>query len=160
MADRQRPDGSSSPGTPTGAAPVLLYDGACGLCASSVQLVLRHDPDGPLRFASLQGPFGRAVVARHDALHGVDSMIWVEPSGPATAGAEAGTPLERVYVRSDAVLRVCGYLGGAWSLLGIGAIVPRALRDGLYALVARHRHALARPVCVLPTDAQRARFID
>jgi predicted DCC family thiol-disulfide oxidoreductase YuxK len=160
MTDRQRPDGSSSSGTPTG-APVLLYDGACGLCASSVQLVLRHDPHGPLRFASLQGAFGRAVVARHEALRGVDSMVWVEPSGPATAGGgPAGAPLERVYVRSDAVLRVCGYLGGAWSLLGIGAVVPRALRDGLYALVARHRHALATPVCVLPTDAQRARFID
>jgi predicted DCC family thiol-disulfide oxidoreductase YuxK len=136
-----------------------LYDGACGLCAGSVQLVLRHDPNGPLRFASLQSVFGQAVVARHPGLRGVDSMVWIEPPrSAATGAAEAGESAERVYVRSDAVLRVCGYLGGAWSLLRIGYLIPRVIRDGLYAAVARHRRAF-RTECLLPTNQQRARFI-
>ena len=41
--------------------PVLLYDGTCGFCAESVQLVLRHDRRGALQFAALDSSFGRAT---------------------------------------------------------------------------------------------------
>ena len=37
--------------------PVLLYDGDCGFCAESVQLVLRHERRRRVRFAPLQGVF-------------------------------------------------------------------------------------------------------
>ena len=33
--------------------PILLYDGTCGFCAESLQLVLRHDRRRTLRFAAL-----------------------------------------------------------------------------------------------------------
>ena len=92
-------------GTPI---PVLLYDGTCGFCAESVQLVLRHDRRRTLRFAALQGAFGRTVRARHPELEGVDSVVWVEP--PAEGRPEA------VLVRSDAALRVARYLGGPFHL--------------------------------------------
>src|SRR5688500_7691993 len=54
---------------------VLLYDGTCGLCNGAVQLVLRHDRRGTLRFAPLQGEFGRAAFARHPEIQGVDSVV-------------------------------------------------------------------------------------
>lgn len=134
---------------------LLLYDGDCGFCARSVQFVLRHERRRrTLRFASLQGPYGSEVRARHAEVDGVDSIIWYEPPG-----GEAGRG-ERVLVRSDAVLAVLSYLGGGWRLLGaLGRLVPRVVRDGAYDLVARHRRRLAsNDVCLLPTVAQRARF--
>lgn len=133
---------------------MLLYDGTCGFCADSVQLVLRHDRRGTLRFASLQGAFGQAVRARHPELSRADTVIWVEP---AASGRE-----ERVLLRSDAALRVAGYLGGWFQLARVAAVLPRGLRDAAYNLVARHRHQLSSegPSCLVPGPDVRARFLD
>ena len=132
---------------------MLLYDGTCGFCAASVQFVLRRERQHTLRFAALESEAGREVRARHSQLAGVDSMIWVDAPGTAA---------ERVLLRSDAALRVARYLGGPWRLSAIGRLVPRLLRDGLYDLVARHRHRLISESaqCYLPPPAVRARFLD
>ena len=133
--------------------PVLLYDGTCGFCAESVQLVLRHDRRGTLKFAALESPFGQSVRARHPELAQVDSVVWYDP--PET---ETG---ERLYTRSSAALRVARYLGGAWRLALVTGVLPPVLRNALYDLVARHRHKLTRggPQCLVPTADQRARFL-
>src|SRR6476661_1217687 len=65
----------------TGAVPILLYDGSCGLCAQSVQFVLRHEARSQrLRFATLQGPHGAAALKSNPGLAAVDSVVWLEPS--------------------------------------------------------------------------------
>ena len=135
-------------------APVLLYDGTCGFCAESVQLVLRHDRQRVLRFAALDGALGRQVRDRHPELAGVDSVVWVEPPGE-------GRP-ERVLVRSDAALRMARYLGGPFHLARIAAVLPRPVRDAAYALVARHRRHLSGggPRCLIPPPDVRDRFLD
>ena len=134
--------------------PVLLFDGSCGFCAESVQLVLRHEKRRDLRFAALDGAFGRAVMMRHPELSGIDSAVWLEP-------ATRDHP-ERVWVRSAAALEVASYLGGAWRLAAMTRIIPQRLRDALYDSIARHRHHLSTsdPHCLVPTAAQRERFID
>lgn len=134
------------------AGPVLLYDGLCGFCDRAVQFVLARDPGGPMRFAPLQGAYARAVVARHPALAGVDSLILVESSA-------AG--VERVAVRSEGALRVAHYLGGGWRIAALLRIVPRAARDWAYDLFARHRYRVwgRHAACPLPAAGQRARFI-
>jgi predicted DCC family thiol-disulfide oxidoreductase YuxK len=131
--------------------PILLYDGTCGFCDATVKFVLRHDPAGPLRFAALESARGRAVCARHPDLAGVDSMVWVENA----AGQE------RVWTRSDAVLRLLNYLGGVWHLARAFRILPRALRDRMYDAIARRRYRwFGRvDVCPVPVPAQRVRFI-
>jgi predicted DCC family thiol-disulfide oxidoreductase YuxK len=136
------------------ASPVLLYDGTCGFCAESVQLVLRHDRRRTLRFAALQGAYGSALRARHPELEAVDSMVWVDPAGVGKA--------EQVLVRSDAALRVARYLGGWWNVATIGKLLPRPVRDALYNLIARHRHRLldTDPSCLLPEPEVRERFLD
>lgn len=135
---------------------LLLFDGTCGFCAESVQFVLRHESrERTLKFASLQSGTGARVRRVHPDLDRVDSVIWYEPAS-ATRG-------ETVLVRSSAVLRVLDYLGGVWRPLGwLGRIIPRVVRDAAYDLVARHRHKLIRggPMCVVPSEDQRGRFID
>jgi len=68
---------------------------------------------------------------------------------------------DRVLMRSDAVIEAARYLGGVWAFLAaVGGVIPRPIRDGLYRLVASHRHRLAGPACVIPTAEQRSRFLD
>jgi predicted DCC family thiol-disulfide oxidoreductase YuxK len=134
--------------------PVLLYDGTCGFCADSVQLVLRHDRRRTLRFASLQGVYGTEVRSRHPELSRADTVVWVDP---ATADRA-----ERVLLRSDAALRVAAYLGGWFHLARLAGVLPRAVRDAAYDLVARHRHQLSGdgPSCLIPAPEVRTRFLD
>lgn len=134
-------------------SPVLLYDGDCAFCAESVQLVLRHERRGTVRFAPLQGVFAASVRVRHPEIASVDSMLWVEPQDEGA---------ERVFVRSAAALRLASYLGGIWRVLLLGYVLPTAFRDGLYNFIARHRHQLAgsRPSCVVVPPDLRGRFLD
>jgi predicted DCC family thiol-disulfide oxidoreductase YuxK len=131
---------------------VLLFDGGCGLCTRVVQVVLRADTLGTLNFASLQGEFARGVLARHPELKDVDSMAWVETCREGRA--------ERVFVRSEAVMRLARYLGFPWRLLAIARLVPARVRDRLYDWVARHRHEwfMGAATCSLPLAEHRGRF--
>jgi predicted DCC family thiol-disulfide oxidoreductase YuxK len=138
---------------PASDTPVLLYDGDCGLCASSVQFLLRHEPPhrrAALRFAPLQGAFAAQVRARHPELMGIDSVVWVDTA----------TPSAPVRVRSDAALQALTHLGGGWALLAaLGRVVPRVVRDTVYAAIARRRLSLVAPRCLLPSGEARARFL-
>lgn len=112
--------------------------------------MLRHDRKELLLFAPLQGEFAAGVRRRHPGLEQADSMVWVE----------RGNGHERVFIRSDAALRAAAHLGGLWRAAAAVRIVPRPLRDAIYRFIARHRHRFAGgPVCVLPTAAERERFL-
>lgn len=133
---------------------LLLYDGACGFCARSVQWILRFEQRHTLRFATLQGGLGSEIRASHPELERADSVVWVERDTPGG---------ERVFVRFAAVLRALDYVGGGWGVLAsVGAIVPRVIGDQMYDFIARHRHQLTRDgrACLVPTAEQRARFVD
>jgi predicted DCC family thiol-disulfide oxidoreductase YuxK len=53
-------------------------------------------------------------------------------------------------------------LGWPWKTLGALLLVPRPVRDAVYALVARNRYRLMgrRDVCRIPEPSWRARFLD
>lgn len=132
---------------------MLLYDGVCGVCNAAVRTVLRFDRAGTLRFAALDSDYARAVFARHPAMDGVDSVVFVD---------EPGQPGERVAVRSAAALRVVDYLGGPWKLFGMARIIPAPVRDWLYDKFAgiRYRVFGKYDTCPLPPPQVRARFLD
>jgi predicted DCC family thiol-disulfide oxidoreductase YuxK len=139
---------------PPAPAVVLLYDGECVFCDRAVQFVLAHDRAGVFRFAPLQGEFARGLLARHERLRGIDSLILVE--------RDAGSDLERVYVRSDGALRVARHMGGIWRAAALGRLVPRVVRDVAYDAFARVRYRVfgRYDACRLPSAEQRARFLD
>lgn len=129
-------------------APIVLYDGGCALCSAAVRFLIRRDRARRLRFAPLGGTTAAGLLARHPALAGLDTMIFVD--GP------------RARARSDAALAACATLGGGWSALTrLARLVPRGLRDAVYALVARSRHrATAGAACPVIPAAWRDRFLD
>jgi len=138
-----------------GANPIILYDGVCGLCNRMVQFLLIHDKAGRLRFASLQSDFAAQVLGRHgfdakdlDTVHVVENY---------------DQPGERVLQRSDAILRAGRELGGFWGASSsVAGVVPRALRDLVYRLVATNRYRMFGKYdsCMLPDPNQRSRFLD
>ena len=106
--------------------PLFIFDGVCVLCSSGVRWLMRHDPEARFRFATAQSPLGRAIYAHYGV--DFDETYLLLDEG-------------RVYVKSDGYLRVAAILGGVWRALGaITRLIPRALRDAAYDLVARHRY--------------------
>jgi len=134
--------------------PVLLYDGLCGFCNESVQRILRFDKQKTMRFAALQSDFGKSILARHPDLEGIDSMVFVESCDDPNNG--------RVFVRSDAVLRIARYLGGPWKLALAAYLIPRSVRDYLYDQFAKRRYRWFGKLdaCLVPSAEVRARFLD
>jgi predicted DCC family thiol-disulfide oxidoreductase YuxK len=137
----------------TSTGPVLLYDGVCGFCNANVQMIIRHDHKGALRFAALQSDYGKAVIARHAELKNVDSMVLIERTPEGS---------EKVSYRSTGALRMAAYLGGRWKLFLIGYIIPRPVRDFIYDLIARYRYKLfgKYDTCAIPSPEVRSRFLD
>jgi len=127
---------------------IVLFDGVCNLCNGSVQFIIKRDPAGTLRFASLQSEFGQSQLKkfniRSDALH---SIILIEK--------------HVCYQRSDAALKIASRLTGLWPALSVFRIIPRFIRDALYNLIAANRYRMfgKQESCMLPTPALRARFI-
>jgi predicted DCC family thiol-disulfide oxidoreductase YuxK len=125
-----------------------LFDGVCNFCSGSVQVALRLDRKGVIRFTPLQSPFGRQIAKRYGlSLENPDSFLFFDQ----------GRPLEA----SDAVLALARRLGPPWSLIGVLQMVPKPWRDAAYGLLARNRYRLLgkRKTCMAPTEGQRARFI-
>jgi len=138
---------------PPSAGPVLLFDGDCPLCHAAVRFVLRHERRPRLFFAALSGPPARRLLADRPDLAGADTLMWVDRD-------EGGAP-RRIELRSSAVLRVCGVLGGAWPLLRIAWLVPKPLRDAAYDLVARRRRRLSGAApCPSRPPLAADRFLD
>ena len=128
-------------------APLLVYDAACGFCAHSVQFILRHERRHDLRFVPRDSELGRELRRRFH-LEAVESLLWIDG--------------DRAFIESDAVLNSAKYLGGVWAALArLGSLVPAFLRNPGYRFVARNRRRFSSSfsACLVPTAAQRARFL-
>ncbi len=127
---------------------LVLFDGMCNFCSSSVMFIIRRDPRARLRFATLGSDAARAALERA-GFHGElpDSVVLIE-SG-------------RVHTLSSAGLRIARRLRWPWPLLAVFLIVPKVVRDVPYRWVARNRYRWfgKREACMTPTPEIRARFV-
>lgn len=133
--------------------PVLLFDGVCSLCAGSVRFVLDHERDHAIRFAPLQSPTGRGLLAEHGL---------VEPGESLPLSSVVLIEGGRAFVRSDAVLRVCRHLRAPYRWAWWFRVLPRWVRDAAYRVVAKHRYRLfgQETACLRPPEGQEGRFLD
>ena len=135
--------------SPQSAPPLVLFDGECNLCNGAVQFVLRRDPKGRFRFASLQSAAGRAVLEATGNRATLPDSIALVHDG-------------RVLVKSAAALAIARGLRWPWPLLAVFWLAPYPVRDLVYDWVARHRHRWfgRRQECWVPKPALRERFLD
>jgi predicted DCC family thiol-disulfide oxidoreductase YuxK len=113
------------------AAPTVIYDGECGLCRQSVDLLRRWDRERVLRFVPFQD---EAAVARFRiALPALAAaMHLVLPDGRVFAGADAAPELLRLVPGKR-------WLAAAFRLPGVLPLARRA-----YAWIAARRRCLVR----------------
>lgn len=125
-------------------APIIFYDGLCGLCDRSVQFVLKHDKKAQFLFATLQSDFAKDKLGKHFTMNSF--VLWHN---------------QKAYYRSTAVLRMLWLLGGWWRFFMVFIIVPGFIRNGIYNFIAHNRYKWFGKfdVCKIPTEQQKNRFI-
>jgi predicted DCC family thiol-disulfide oxidoreductase YuxK len=133
---------------------LLLFDGDCGLCGSLVQFVLARDPAGTFHFASLSSPYGRSTVAYYGGDADDTSTMYVV--------VDFRTPQARPLIRSRAALFVIGAIGWPWKAVTLFGVLPTALLERLYDVVARNRYRVLgrREQCLMPRAEWQDRFVD
>jgi predicted DCC family thiol-disulfide oxidoreductase YuxK len=127
---------------------IILFDGVCNFCNSSVNFIIERDKAGYFKFAPLQSEIGMRLLAENGIDHvETDSVVLIEDGA--------------VYTYSTAALRVARRLDGAWKWLYKLIYVPRPIRDGAYKLFARFRYLLfgKKDACMLPSPDVRQRFL-
>ncbi len=153
-----RDDAKAAPPAPaesgeTGAGltdpPVVLYDGWCNLCDSSVAFILRRDRRAVFRFAALQSAAAAERLARCGAADLTGETLVLFHRG-------------RCRTRSEALLTIVGSLPWPWPWLTVFGVLPRGLRDWAYDFVAGNRSRwFGRPkVCMTSLAGFRDRFLD
>jgi len=128
-------------------APIVLFDGECGLCSRSVQFVARHDASEKVRFAPLQSNIGVRLRERVGAPPGLGSVIVIDHG--------------QAYLKSDATIRIASRLRFPWNLLRLLAVLPKPLRDWGYDVVAssRLRWFGRADICRRPPPGLRERLL-
>lgn len=138
---------AAAPAIPT-AAPLIVFDDVCVLCAGFVQWVIRHDPEARFRFTSAQGPLGQALYRDLglDPVRFETNLLVVE--GMA-------------YGKLAGVIEIATRLGGIWRAAVVLRALPAWLADWIYDRIARNRYALfgKRDVCWTPSPDLADRVI-
>lgn len=120
--------------------PVLVYDGDCAFCTTSVRYAERHIRPNcevtPWQSADLASFGTTQQRAEHE-------LLWF-------------TPTDTVYGGAQAVARLLLSAGKGWAVLGALLVLPpvRWIAHGVYRLVANNRASMpgGTAACAVPAD--------
>lgn len=111
----------------TAAAGILFFDGACGMCTRSRNLLLSWDRTGNVQTAPLQSP-GTAERLGIAPARLLESVRWLDSSGAVYSGAEAANAALSAAVGTRIPLAI-------YRIPGIGVI-----EEAIYRWVAANRY--------------------
>ncbi|MXP06104.1 MULTISPECIES: thiol-disulfide oxidoreductase DCC family protein [Apibacter] len=128
---------------------IVLFDGVCNLCNSTVQFIIKRDTHNQFKFSSLQSEYGQNFLKERN-LDSSDfkSIILYEPE-------------VAYYTKSTAALKIAQNLGFPYNLLSVFLLIPSFIRDWIYSLVSKYRYHLfgKKDSCMVPTPENKRKFI-
>ena len=129
---------------------IILFDGICNLCESSVQFVIKYDTKDVFRFVALQSDLGLAIV-KHIGLDikNIDRVILYEPG------------IAYNY-KSAAALEIARNLGGFFHFGTVFKLIPNGLRNLIYDYIARNRYLWCgkKERCLVSTLEFKSKFLE
>lgn len=127
---------------------ILLFDGYCNLCHSSVQFVLKNEKSTEIYFTSLQSNVGIEILKYYKIDPAkTDSLVLIERN--------------KAYVKSSAALRISKHLKGIYSLGFVFMIIPTFMRNWIYDFIAKNRYKWygKQESCIIPDENLAKRFL-
>jgi len=129
---------------------IIVFDGICNFCNSSVNFIIARDEKNLFRFTPMQSSTGQKLLEKHNlSRDNIDTFLLVKNSKALT--------------KSDAALAIAiaTELKRPWNYLTILSFIPRPVRDYFYCLVARNRYKWfgKKEQCMIPTPDVRNKFL-
>jgi len=127
---------------------IILFDGICNLCNSSVNFIIKNDAKEHFLFASLQSDAAKEILLHLPSNNlNLNSIVLIENGN--------------FYEKSTAALRISKHLNGGYKALYAFIIVPKLIRDWVYNLIAKNRYKWfgKKEHCMIPTEELQYRFI-
>lgn len=128
---------------------LILFDGVCNLCNSSVLYVIKNDKANRFMFAPLQSAVGKQIIEKFNVdCSKTDSiLLYSEDKG--------------LSVKSSAALHIAKHLGFPRNLMSVFFIIPTVFRNWVYDFVARNRYKWygKKDACMIPTPELNSKFL-
>ncbi len=126
--------------------PILLFDGVCNLCNSSVDFILRFEKNTQINFSTIQTIESEKLLSNFSNIPITDSVLFIENG--------------QLFQESTAALKIAKYLKYFW-ILSYLIYLPEWIRDPVYRLLARNRYRWfgKRSTCRFPSNDLKDRFL-
>lgn len=128
---------------------LILFDGVCNLCNSSVQFVIKRDKKDRFRYAALQSDIGQDIIEKfHIDTSKTDSIILYSNE-------------EGITYKSTAALKIASNLGFPTNILSVFLIIPAIIRNVVYDFIAKNRYKWygKKDHCMIPTLELKSKFL-
>ncbi|WP_375239253.1 thiol-disulfide oxidoreductase DCC family protein [Aurantibacter sp.] len=129
---------------------LILFDGVCNLCSSSVQYVIEHDKSNRFVFAALESNLGKLIIKQyHIDPSKTDSILLYRKN-------------KGVKSKSTAAILIAKHLDFPAFLLYPFLIVPAFIRNWVYDFVAKNRYKWygKKETCWIPTPELQSKFLE
>ncbi|WP_115816896.1 thiol-disulfide oxidoreductase DCC family protein [Winogradskyella eximia] len=130
---------------------LILFDGVCNLCNSSVLYAIKRDKNEKFLFAPLESDIGNKIIQKFSIdTKETDSILLYNPLK------------DSLTYKSTAALLIAKQLGFPTNILTLFLIVPKAIRNWVYNYIAKNRYKWygKKESCMIPTPELKAKFID
>lgn len=129
---------------------LILFDGVCNLCNSSINYVIKHDKNNLFMFAPLQSEVGKEIIEKYyiDTNTTDSILLYSEDKG--------------LRIKSSAAIAIAGKLGFPRNLLSVFYVIPQIMRDWVYDYIANHRYKWygKKDQCMIPTPELQEKFLN
>jgi predicted DCC family thiol-disulfide oxidoreductase YuxK len=99
---------------------IIIFDGVCHLCESSVQFIIKRDVNQYFIFTPLQSDYAQLLLKKYEMTDMVnDTIILIDK--------------HQCFIKSDAAIQISQHFEGAWAWLRYVAFVPKLIRDFFYS---------------------------
>ncbi len=128
--------------------PLVIFDGLCNFCDASVNFILKKDHRQYFLFSPNQEGKGYEILNDHAIDSQEVNTLYLYENG-------------KLYDRSTAALRISRRLVFPWNLCYGLIVVPKFIRDFIYAFIAKNRYKWfgKKESCRIPTSDERGRFV-
>lgn len=128
---------------------IILFDGYCNLCDSSVQWIIKRDKKDKFRYVALQSELGQEIMKylnlKNDT---INSIILFEHK-------------KAYYIKANAIFEICKTIGRWLYLISFFSVLPNIFTDKVYDFIAKNRYKWfgKKEKCVLPAAEIKSKFL-
>lgn len=128
---------------------LIIYDGHCVICNTSVHYVYKYDKTKSVHFANSDSQIVNHLRNKYRITLNPDISIIFLSS-------------DNFYFYSDAILEISKSLRFPFNLIWYFRFIPKRWRDSLYLVVAKNRYRIfkRREVCIIPDKELQKRIIE